>query len=286
VDLSARFWRTTGKELRGDPTDLAVAFYLLTCPSRDWTGIYYLALPTAAHELGIPEARVLVSLDRLSSLGFADYDPSAELVCVGEIARASFGGGIKPGDKRIKAVRAHLREIGDHPFCATFAANYLPACVARQTKGLPAVDAPAPASPASPTEAPLQGPSEPPPMGLNSESEHEDEDEDPTRAREGRPRAPPERTEALKRVVMREYAERFVVALGCDPPLAANDRAFRDFATWARRAAVRLGVEEIDVVRPILDRFFRDEWAVAHDYPPRALAKQPTRYAPKEAAPA
>ena len=52
--VAPAFWTgETGRHLRGDANAQRVAFYLMTCPSANMIGLYYLPLPVLAHEIGI-----------------------------------------------------------------------------------------------------------------------------------------------------------------------------------------------------------------------------------------
>lgn len=52
--VSPRFWfQGSGKRLRDDPEAQIVALYLLTCPTSTMLGLYYLPMPTLAHDLGM-----------------------------------------------------------------------------------------------------------------------------------------------------------------------------------------------------------------------------------------
>src|ERR1700753_2240226 len=100
------FWtRGSGKALRDNPIARLAALYVMSAPSANMIGIYYLPLPTLAHELGVPlEAPsrgplegasgppsggprgglqgVRDVLDRLAEEGIAFYDDVEELVWV------------------------------------------------------------------------------------------------------------------------------------------------------------------------------------------------------------
>lgn len=107
--ISPQFWSgDTGRRLRGDPDALTLAFYLMTCPSSTMSGLFYLPLPTIAHETGLSAESTKRALDRLEVEKFAFYDEDAEHVWVPEMARCQVGATLATGDNRIKGL---LREI-------------------------------------------------------------------------------------------------------------------------------------------------------------------------------
>ena len=138
-------WGTTGKAIRGAGRDAqVVALYLLTCPSANMIGLYYLPLELVAHDTGMPLHRGFDKiLEALESVEFAFYDREQELVYVPEMARFQIEEILKPGDKRIIGVMAQLHEHGSHPFAIHFHEKYreafnLPAlimCTIRRSRG-------------------------------------------------------------------------------------------------------------------------------------------------------
>lgn len=66
--VSPYFWLgSTGKMVRGRKNAQVLAFYLLTCPSSNMLGMYYLPIPTMVHETGLTEDEVMAALDLLST---------------------------------------------------------------------------------------------------------------------------------------------------------------------------------------------------------------------------
>src|SRR5690242_1093322 len=98
--VSGGFWiGETGKQLRGAGCDAQlVALYLLTCPSSNMLGLYYLPMPTLCHEIGSPSK----ALRRVCETGFAFYDDLSEHVWIPEMARRQIGATLDPKDKRVK----------------------------------------------------------------------------------------------------------------------------------------------------------------------------------------
>jgi hypothetical protein len=115
------FWvRGTGKALRGDDDAQRVAFYLMTAPTGHMTGLFYLALPTLEHEIGISHEGALKGLERLSREGFAHYDPHSEVVFLPAAAREQIDEAMKPADNRVKSVRTWLVQFRKHRFYRAF----------------------------------------------------------------------------------------------------------------------------------------------------------------------
>jgi hypothetical protein len=109
---SSRFWSgSTGRQLRGDADGQRVAFYLFTCPSANMIGLYYIALPTLIHEIGISEEGASKALRRVCQLDFAHYDVATEYVWVKNMAFEQIGPTLDPRDKRHLGV---LRELENH----------------------------------------------------------------------------------------------------------------------------------------------------------------------------
>jgi hypothetical protein len=108
--VSPRFWSgETGRQLRQLGVDSQLlALYLLTCPSANMNGLYYLPLPIMGHETGIGPDRCLEILADLRGLGFAVYDDNAECVFVVEMARHQIEDTLGVRDNRRISV---LREI-------------------------------------------------------------------------------------------------------------------------------------------------------------------------------
>jgi len=86
--VSPLFWTgKTGKEIRESGRDVqVVALYLMTCPTSNMIGMYYLPIPTLCHEVNISKQGAMKALQSLSKVGFACYDEASEYVWVVEMA--------------------------------------------------------------------------------------------------------------------------------------------------------------------------------------------------------
>lgn len=123
--VSPHFWTgTTGRQLRGDPDAQRLALYLMTCPSSNMIGLYYLPLPLLCHELGICEIGARKGLDRLYQGDFCSYDGASEVVFVHEMARFQIGEVIKEKDLRHGAVLKLLAQMKNCPFYNKFLEKY------------------------------------------------------------------------------------------------------------------------------------------------------------------
>ena len=109
--ITPAFWcGGTGRQLRGQADLQRVALYLVTGPSANMIGLYYLPLPTLQHEVGISKQRALKALRKLSEIGFADYDTVSEYVWVREMARFQIGESLKPNDNQVRGVEKELEK--------------------------------------------------------------------------------------------------------------------------------------------------------------------------------
>lgn len=125
--VSSRFWTgETGRKLRKHPDAQRLAAYLITSPGSNMIGLYYLALPIAAHETGMAIDEVDAALEVLASedVGFAFYDPHQELIWVPSMADWQIGEQLQPGDKRIKGIYKELANFRRHPFVVDFWRRY------------------------------------------------------------------------------------------------------------------------------------------------------------------
>ncbi len=100
------FWHgTTGKQIRRfGPECQVLALYLITGPGAHALGLYYLPLPTVAHETGLTIEQVRMSLANLQEIKFCSYDEQTEMVFVVNMARFQIaerlerkGQGTQPG---------------------------------------------------------------------------------------------------------------------------------------------------------------------------------------------
>jgi hypothetical protein len=124
--VAPQFWTgRTGRQLRQlGPEAQLLALYLVTCPSANMLGLYYLPLPTLCHETGSPMEGACKALRSLDGIGFAHYDSEAEQVWVPEMARFQLGDALKAGDKRIAGVARELSTLTSSVFYAHFVSRY------------------------------------------------------------------------------------------------------------------------------------------------------------------
>lgn len=166
--ISPRFWTgATGKALRRNPDAQRLALYLLTCPSANMIGVFYVAAPTICHEVGL-DAEMLAALWAvLELLDFAHYDEETEMVWVPNMAREQLDDALKPADKRVVQVVRQVDSIRRHRFARMFWDRYAgPFSLAAnpEADGLVALFA-----------TPSQGVSAPLPMGKPPRREEQDQ---------------------------------------------------------------------------------------------------------------
>ncbi len=137
--VAPQFWTgRTGRLIRVAGRDAqVVALYLITCPSANMIGLYYLPIPTLCHEVGIPLQGASKALRRLSEAEFAHYDHASETVFVPEMARFQIGDTLQPGDNRVKGIAKELAAVGSSKFAKDFhdkyaAVYHLPPMVVRE----------------------------------------------------------------------------------------------------------------------------------------------------------
>ncbi len=100
------FWTgETGRQIRSAGADpLIIAAYLLTAPTSNMIGLYYLPISTISYDTGRPFKGVAKALISLSKIGFAMYDEATEIVFVPNMARYEIGKTLKTTDNRHKYV--------------------------------------------------------------------------------------------------------------------------------------------------------------------------------------
>lgn len=83
------FWHgTTGRQIRRfGPECQVLALYLISGPGAHALGLYYLPLPTVAHETGLTIKQVRNGLAKLVEINFCAYDDESEIVFVLNMAR-------------------------------------------------------------------------------------------------------------------------------------------------------------------------------------------------------
>lgn len=126
--VSPFFWTgETGRKLRGDPEAQALGQYLLSCPNSDMIGLYYLPLPTMAHELGWPLKGASKALQRVCEAGFACWDDASDVVWVPNMAGWQILTNwepLKPNDNRVKGAQKAYDMVPDNCFLDAFFDKY------------------------------------------------------------------------------------------------------------------------------------------------------------------
>ena len=120
------FWTgTTGRQIRRAGRDAQLlALYLLTCPSANMTGLYYLPVPMIAHEMSFSCDEIETAFGELSKAEFAFYDSEFEVVWVPNMARYQVSATLSPGDKRRSRIHTLARQQEKSPYFAEFLTLY------------------------------------------------------------------------------------------------------------------------------------------------------------------
>lgn len=90
VPLSRAAWKQEGfRQIVGEGIDRALlAFYIMTAPNGNMTGVFELTLYDIARHTGLDQGQAISSLHSLINLGFCKYDFDAEYVWdIGAIQR-------------------------------------------------------------------------------------------------------------------------------------------------------------------------------------------------------
>lgn len=209
-----RFWNgDTGKELRGQRDAQVVATYLMTCLSANMIGLYYLALPTLEHEIGITRQGASKALRRVSEVGFAYYDVPSEYVWVVEMARIQIGESLKPDDNRVKGIEKEAESHRKSPFFNDFLKRYSAVYHLRLDSNPP---------------SPFEAPSKP----LRSQEQNQEQEQEIEQEQEQeRERAASAATHALK-IPCGEFQQ---VLLATDEIQKLKDRLGKQFDRYLHR---------------------------------------------------
>ena len=126
AQLRPGFWTgATGRQLRRlGPEFQLVALYLISAHGSNALGLYYLPLPTAAHETGLPIEKVRKILQKLREMGFCDYDEESEMVFVINMAHFQIGEYLTSKDKQVPWVWHELQKLRDCVFFDRFLDRY------------------------------------------------------------------------------------------------------------------------------------------------------------------
>lgn len=124
--VAPEFWTgSTGRQIRAMGRDVqVVALYLMTCGSSNDLGLYYLALPTLAHETGVNLQGATKALRRLSEAGFCSYDEESESVFVHEMARFQLDERIEVRDNRHRWIVREAAKLQKYPQFGAWLARY------------------------------------------------------------------------------------------------------------------------------------------------------------------
>lgn len=123
--IHSTFWTgETGRALRSNPDAQRLAAYLITAPTSNMIGLYYLPLSTICHDVGMTEKGASKALGSLSEGGFAYYDYDSSWVWIVQMARFELGTELKEGDNRIKSVQKLVDAASKTAFAKGFCVRY------------------------------------------------------------------------------------------------------------------------------------------------------------------
>lgn len=123
--ISPLFWTgRMGKSLRGHPEAQIVATYLITAPSANALGLYYLPVVFIAHDTGLPFEGASEGLRRCIEGGFCAYDEDSEVVWVFEMAAWQVASKLSEKDNRVSWVNKQYKNLPDNPFLFDFFERY------------------------------------------------------------------------------------------------------------------------------------------------------------------
>lgn len=101
-----------------------IAVYVISCPTSNALGLYYLPLPTLCHEVSISKEGALKGLRSLSEALFCEYDAASEWIWVPKMARFQIGESLEPNDNRVKWIKKELEPLRKSPFFNDFLDQY------------------------------------------------------------------------------------------------------------------------------------------------------------------
>lgn len=124
--VAPQFWTgDTGKQLRKLGAEAQVlAGYLMTGPAANMIGLYYVSIPSIAHDTGLSVKRITDLMAHLATIGFALYDFRTEYVFVPRMARFQIGISLAPRDKRLRGIVTELCSVPCRSFVDAFIREY------------------------------------------------------------------------------------------------------------------------------------------------------------------
>lgn len=106
--------------MRGDTAAQVLANYLMTGPSSNMIGMYYLPIDNMKRETGMSEAEIRRCLVRFAAMQWAWYDEEEEVVFIRRMVVYQVGDKLTFKDKNATAVRRELARWRRHRFAASF----------------------------------------------------------------------------------------------------------------------------------------------------------------------
>jgi hypothetical protein len=89
--------------------DRLLAIYLMTSPTFEMLGLYYIPISLMVEHTGLDQGQIIESLNRLKNLDFAKYDFDMQYVWVVDMATSQVAD--NPNTNQIKGVRKALTRL-------------------------------------------------------------------------------------------------------------------------------------------------------------------------------
>jgi hypothetical protein len=147
--VAGTFWTgKTGRELKAKgPEAVIVALYLMTCPTSNMLGLYWLPKMYLEHETGLGSEGASKGLVWAIEAQFCSYDEASEVVWVKEMAAWQIDMELTGADKRIKGVQREYDALPENPFLTAFYERYaapfrMVSCRGKQPKKVRSFKAP------------------------------------------------------------------------------------------------------------------------------------------------
>jgi hypothetical protein len=263
--VSPKFWiGKTGKALRKQGMEaVIVGMYLMSAPSSNMLGLYYVSMATIAHETGLGLEGASKGLQSAIEAGFCAYDDDAEVVWVYEMAAYQIAERLESRDNRCAGVQRDYNDLPENQYLRGFYDRYASAFHMKSMRDL-----------GSPSEAPIK-----PLQSQEQEQEQKQKQEQASVA----PSAPPDAraTAADLSIAMRKAG---VQTQPADPRLIALAAQGVQPETATAACAVAVEAQGVGKAKPGYVFAILERWAaealtlqVAGAAPPPARAAPPGR---------
>jgi hypothetical protein len=294
AQIRPRFWiQGTGRRFRGDHEARELALYLMSAPTSNLIGLYYLPMTTIAYELGYTLEQASGVMKRVCAPDqdgdhFARYDAVTEYVWVVNMAREQVGDAPSRKDKRVTGVKNELKKHAKSVFAGQFTSHYSDLFGLENTPNTQAPSKPL-ASPfqgvtpnaATPSQGSTTQAATPSISGSGSGSGtgysalRTDDRVQPSGLEPETQHGEPEREERTAETVRRLF-DAAVVKATTNPP--AKGKSYREHVTTLAGWLDERGGDVGKIFTRVLQGFMRDERAAQEGFPLAWLAQNPGKY--------